>query len=51
MVGVRRAYNDLNSEDKEGMPNLGVGLGRGRNGLKGEAEEVRTSWRVYMMTS
>ena len=30
---------------------LGVGVGRGPNGLKGEVEEVMTSWRVYRITS
>ena len=28
---------------------LGVGSGRGHNGLK--VEEVTTSWRIYRMTS
>ena len=33
------------------MTSLGVGLGRGHNGLKGEVEEVMTSWRIYRITS
>ena len=37
--------------DKEEMTSLGVGLGRGRNGFKGEVEEVMTSWRVYRIAS
>ena len=35
----------------EGMTSLWVGFWRGLNGLKGEAEEVMTSWRVYWMTN
>ena len=33
----------LDGGDKEGMTSLGVGLKRGRNGLKGEVKEVMTS--------
>ena len=33
------------------MTSLGVGLGRWRNGLKGEIEKVMTSWRLCRITS
>ena len=34
--------------NKEEMTSLGVWLGNGSNWLKGDVEEVMTSWRVYI---
>ena len=35
-----------NGGDKQGMTRLRIGLKRGRNALKGEAEEVMTGWML-----
>ena len=41
----------MNRGVKEKLTRLGVGLERGRKGLKGAVEEVMTSWMVYRITS